>query len=70
LESGSSRRKEKDRNLNDQEGIQQTIDAGAFCFLKQKGTVFIRDLLAKKAKNLVHEHSDLSIQPISMDPLI
>ena len=37
------------------------------CFLKLKGNVLIKDLLSKHHEELVHEQSELSIYPISMD---
>jgi len=50
--------------------VEQKIDSGLLCFVRQRGNVLIKDFLYKRPKNLVHEQSELVISPIAMDPCI
>jgi hypothetical protein len=38
-----------------QKELEQNIDSGLLCFVRQRGNVLIKDFLFKKPKNLVHE---------------
>jgi hypothetical protein len=48
--------------------VEQKVDKGLLCFLKLKGTVLVKELMA--AKELHHEQIDLAIYPVSMDQTI
>ena len=63
-------RKKRKGEHQEEASSQPKIDAGLFCFVRARGNVLIKDFLQRGADDLVHEQSELIINPISMDQTI